>query len=191
MRKILVIGLILLLGVPVAQAQEEPAEFELIQVLLMGAEVFEPDVWYASGSETASTTSAIWQPRPSAGFSGISGLSYLHFDTGYTLDGLDEFFDDTWFDQTFVNWQDLRKTNLCFDDEITLHEFTLAFQDSRDNVTRYAMRYWVEPMDDTRVRAWYIIIATTFADGTTDPEGRTRLDDYAARLYPNFVSCPR
>ena len=104
---------------------------------------------------------------------------------------LDSFFSDTWFEQSFLNWEDVRKINVCFDGDVTLHEFDLAFRDAGDNVSRYGLRYWIEPVSETRVRAWHIAIATSYADGRPNPDGETLLDDYAARIYPDLPTCPR
>ncbi|HLV34024.1 MAG TPA: hypothetical protein VKY59_02870 [Spirillospora sp.] len=174
-----------------AQDADESVEREIITVLKMGDEVFEPEMWLASAGETTSYTTATFQPRREAGFSAVSFINYLHFDTGYTLDGLDDFFNDTWFEQAFAGWEELRKTNVCFNGDVTLHEFTLAYRESNGGLARYVMRYWVDPISETRVRAWHIAFATTFADGTTDARGRELLDEYSARMYPDFPACSR
>jgi hypothetical protein len=72
---------------------------------------------------------------------------------------------------------------------VTLHEFTLAYQESSGNVARYVLRYWIDPVSETRVRTWHVAFATTYSDGTTDPRGRELLDDYSARMYPGFPGC--
>ena len=191
MRKLgLILAVVMMFGA-VALAQDETTfpERELITVLKMGDQVFEPDLWLASGTENVASTTATWQSKSIAGFSGLSFLSYLHFDSGYTLDGLDQFFNDDWFAQTFAAWEDVQKTSVCYDGDVTLHEFTLAFRDASNNLTRYALRYWVDPLTETRVRAWHIAVATTYADGTPNPDGQTTLDDYAARMYPDLPDC--
>lgn len=191
LRMLTTLLLVIALGGTTLAQNETPTEREIITVLTMGDEVFEPDLWLASASETVSYTTATWQPRFEAGFSAVSFLNYLHFDTGYTLDGLDDFFNDDWFAQSFAGWEDLTKTNVCFDDDVTLHEFTMAYRDASGNLTRYVMRYWVDPISETRVRAWHIAFATTYSDGSPDERGQEFLDDYSARMYPDFPSCRR
>lgn len=193
MRKLILLALLLVaaFGMVKAQDEEPMAERELITVLNFGAEVFEPDLWLASGSETITNTTAAWQSTYESGFSALSFANYLHFDTGYTLDGLDAFFNDDWFAQTFISWEEVEKTNVCFDDDLTLHEFTLAFRDSEDNLTYYALRYWVEPVSETRVLAWHVAFATTFSDGTPNPDGYDQLDEYSERMYPDLPGCGR
>jgi hypothetical protein len=189
MRNVLLILLALFALGAGTLAQEFP-EREIITVLDMGTDVFEPDLWLASAAETRTNTTATWQSTFESGFSALSYISYLHFDEGYTLDGLDDFFGNDWFEQTFVSWEDLRQTDLCFDDDVTLYEFTLAFRDANDNVTRYTMRYWTDPLTETRVRTWYIAFATTYSDGTSIPDALEQLDDYSARIYPDLSTCP-
>jgi hypothetical protein len=190
MRKLLVVILILLfLSALSVQAQDEVPQAEILTVLLDADGIFEPDLWLSSAAENLASTTATWQSRMESGFSGLSYMNYLHFDTGYSLDNLDALFDDDWFQQTFAGWEDLRKTNVCFDEDLTLHEFTLAFRDSNNSLTAYALRYWIEPVSETRVRAWYISFATVFADGTPNEEGLDLLDDYAERMYPDLPDC--
>jgi hypothetical protein len=189
-RILLIVALVAAFGVMATAQDETPMpERELITVLKMGDGIFEPDLWLASGSENIASTTATWQATSSSGFSALSFLNYLHFDSGYTLDGLDEFFNDDWFARSFANWEDLQKTNVCYNGDLTLHEFTLAFRDPNDNVTHYGLRYWVEPVSETRVRAWHLAVATTYSDGTPNAEGQDLLDEYAARMYPDLPSC--
>ncbi len=192
MRTVLLIFLLLLVSISGAIAQDDELfpEREIITVLDFGADVFEPGLWLASAAESLSSTTATWQSTLEAGFSALSFINYLHFDDGYTLAGLDEFFSNDWFEQTFVNWEDLRQTDLCFDDDVTLYEFTLAFRDSNDNLTRYAMHYWTEPVTETRVLTWYLAVATTYSDGSSIPDARDQLDEYSARINPDLAACP-
>ena len=192
MRNVVLILLALLVPMTGVLAQDEEAfpEREIITVLDLGSEVFEPDLWLASAAETSTSTTATWQSTFESGFSALSYINYLHFDGGYTLEGLEDFFNNDWFEQTFINWEDLRQTDLCFDDDVTLYEFTLAYRDSNDNVTNYTMRYWTEPLTETRVLTWYVAIATTYAQGGTIPDALEQLDDYSARMYPDLPGCP-
>lgn len=190
MRYLLLVVLLAALG-GAALAQGTFPEREIITVLKMGENVFELDWWRASASETGASTTASWQSTPESGFSGVSFINYLHFDTGYNVEELDALFNDEWFAQTFAGWEELRKTNVCFDGDVTLHEFTLAYREASGSLARYALRYWVDPVSETRVRAWHVAFATTYSDGSADPRGRQLLDDYAARIYPDLISCGR
>ena len=191
-KTLLFLLLLLMMGVGVLRAQDDmPQEREIITVLKMADDIFESGIWSASAAENLSSTTATFQSTFESGFSGLSFINYLHFDQGYTPEELEAFFDDTWFEESFINWEDVRKTNVCFDGDVTLHEFDLAFRDAGDNVARYGLRYWVEPLSETRVRAWHIAVATSYAGGTSNPDGEAMLDDYATRIYPDLPSCPR
>ena len=52
---------------------------------------------------------------------------------------------------------------------MTLYEFTLAFRDAGDNVTGYSMRYWTDPLTETRVRTWYLAFARLMLMGPVFP----------------------
>ena len=194
MRKILPLLVIVLLVAAVTQAQdtETPAaEREIFTVLKLGDDIFEHDLWWASAAETAGRTSATWLPTAESGYGAVSHIQYLHFDDGYTSTQLDELFNDQWFAQTFLNWEEVRKTNVCFNGEVTLHEFSMAFRDANDNVTQYDLRYWIAPVSETRVRTWHLAFATTFADGSPNPDSAALLDEYAALISPDFTACQR
>lgn len=145
---------------------------EIYAALAYGEEVFEPDVWQASATEMELQTTAQWN-APSLG--ALSFLNYLHFKDGITLDGMNAFFDKTWFDATFANYEGYRKTGVCYADEITLHKFTLGLRGSD-----YAMRYWTEMASPTRIAAIYIVVPSN------NPEV---MDQYAARLFPQLPDC--
>ncbi len=193
MRKItmllILLGLSGVFATTAAQDGSPALEREIITVLRMGEGIFEPELWRASAAENLASTTATWQSTFESGYGGTSFLNYLHFSTGYSLDELDSFFDEDWFAETFINWEDARKTNVCFDDDLTLHEFTLVYRDNQDNLTEYALRYWVEPVSETRVRTWHVAFPSTLPDGSPSPEGQALLDDYAARMYPDLPGC--
>ena len=185
-----IIGIVLLSLLIVAPALAQEDQREIITVLEMGEGIFEHDLWQASAAESATSTTATWQTTFESGFSGLSYINYLHFEGGYSVDELDSFFGDSWFEQTFAHWEDVTKTGVCYDGDITLHEFTMSFRDASDNVSQYGVRYWVEPVSETRIRAWHVAIATTYADGRANPDGEALLHDYSARMYPDLSSCP-
>lgn len=158
---------------PEATAAPDMAQLREIYVALAyGEEVFEPGVWQASATEMELQTTAQWN-APSLG--ALSFLNYLHFKDGITLDGMNEFFDKTWFDATFANYESYRKTGVCYADEVTLHKFTLGLRGSD-----YAMRYWTELVGPTRIAAIYIVVPSN------TPEA---MDQYAARLFPELPDC--
>lgn len=184
MYRYLILTLIVLFGATVLHAQGETAERperEIYTVLAYGDDVFEPELWYASASEEAARTTATWFPRPESGFgSAVAFADYLHFDSGYSKEGLRELFDDAWFDVTLANYDSHTLTLECEQGDLRLFEFSLRFDDAD-----YLMRYWVEAHTETRVMAMYIVFPAR------DVAARRTLEDYAQRLYPDFPACPR
>ncbi len=172
------------------QAQDSSGIGEILTLLKTGADVFEPDLWQAKVYEFNSQTRVSWSSRPNAEFNGVSTLTSLHFDNGYTLDHLDEFFDKAWFAAVFVNWGDTpHQIARCSSDDLTLYEFKI--NDHRDDGESrpYWLRYWVEPVSAHRVRDWSIAIAMTDENGEFDDTSLPLLDAYAARMFPDLPAC--
>jgi hypothetical protein len=153
---------------------DKPPLREIYKALSYGDEVFEPDLWFASATETVGMTTAQWN-APS--ISALSYLVYRHFDEGIQPEDVGTYFDNAWFEAAFANYESWRKVGVCYDDDTALHKFNLRLYD-----TDYAMRYWVEPVSDTRVMAIFIVFPSADVPG---------LDDYAARLYPDLPDCAR
>lgn len=192
MRKLLALILMVLVSAGAVYAQdiattEEAApaaattEREIYTVLRYGDAVFEPELWFVTATESAARTTATWTPRPEANYgSAVAYADYLHFDGGYTADGLDELFNDAWFAGTLSSYQSYTNTLSCDGAGVSLYEFNLRFDDAD-----YVMRYWVEPVTETRVMAFFILFPAR------DVAARQTLEDYAKRLYPDLSVCPR
>jgi hypothetical protein len=176
MYKKLLLALILIFGAALlTSAQDEkPPLREIYKVLSYGDEVFEPDLWFASATETVGMTTAQWN-APS--ISALSYLVYRHFDEGIKPEDVATYFDNAWFEASFANYESWRKVGVCYRGDLTLHKFNLRLYD-----TDFAMRYWVEPVTTTRVKAIFIVFPSADVTG---------LDDYAARLYPDLSDCTR
>ncbi len=188
MRKIssLVLVVLLVSVAAVVHAQDVTEETtmperEIYTVLQYGDDVFEPDLWYVSATESAARTTATWSPRPEADYgSALAYADYLHFDGGYSKDGMKELFNDAWFAGTLSSYESYTNTISCDVDDVTLYEFNLQFSGEE-----YAMRYWVEPVTDTRVMAFFILFPAK------DVAARRILSDYAQLVYPELPVCPR
>jgi hypothetical protein len=154
-----------------AHAQSTP-EREIYTVLHYGDNVFAPDVWLASATEEAARTTATWTADS---LSGLAYADYLHFDDGIQPDTMSTFFNDAWFEAVFTNYQGFRQMNRCTIHDITLYEFTTLVHDQK-----YMMRYWIEPVSDTRILALFLVFPT---------KDQTSLDEYAIKLFPTAVSC--
>lgn len=175
LKKILVALIVIFNAALLARAQDEkPPEREIYTVLAVGDDVFEPDIWFASATETVGMTTAQWN-APS--ISALSYLIYRHFDEGIKPEDVASYFDNAWFEAAFANYESWKKVGVCYDGDLTLNKFNLKLYD-----TDFAMRYWVEPVSDTRVKAIFIVFPSADVAG---------LDDYAARLYPDLPDCVR
>jgi hypothetical protein len=174
-KKLAVLLMVLCCGVVVINAQDDLflEEREIYTALSYGDEVFEPELWLASATESEVATTATWS-SPSLG--AVSYLDYRHYDEGTTTEEIDALFDNTWFEAVFANYATWQKTAVCYDGDVTLHEFDLTNGD-----ILYNMRYWVEPVEDfTRVRAHFIVFPNSYL-----PE----LDEYSERLFPDLPAC--
>lgn len=182
----LLILVLLLVSGTVLHAQEvdesDLPEREIYTVLAFGEEVFEPELWYTSAAESAGRTTATWSAKAESGFVGaLAYADYLHFDGGYTSEGLVELFNDAWFDGVLANYESYTSIISCqSEDDLMLFEFTVSSND-----TPYTMRYWVEEVEETRVMALFIV----FPAG--DVAARRLLETYAQALYPDLSICPR
>jgi hypothetical protein len=171
--------IIAMLGVvfAVARAQNEatpePApEREIYTALGYGDGVFEPDIWYASANEQPSHTQATWRAD---GIGGLAYLDYIHFDEGVAFSQLDAVFNDGWFNATLSNYSVWRENTRCDLGDLRLIEFSL-----QTNSIKYAMRYWIEVVNDYRVLTMFVVFP---ADDESD------LDNYSNQLFPELPSC--
>lgn len=175
LKKLLVVLVVLVCSVALIQAQdrEEPEEREIYTALAYGDDVFEPELWLASATESEVTTTVTWS---TTAYGALSYLDYRHYDDGITADEITTVFDNTWFESVFANYSSWRKVAVCYDEDVTLHEFELTSGESQ-----YNMRYWVEPAEDfTRVRAQFVVFPNSYL-----PE----LDEYSERLFPDLPAC--
>lgn len=178
-KKLMILAVVICCGAGLmssAQEMDEPSpEREIYTALGYGDGVFEPDLWLASAAETTANTTATWN---ATSLGALSYLDYRHFPEGTTKEEIDALFDNVWFEAVFANYTSWRKTGVCYDGDLTLHEFEL-----KNNDTSYNMRYWVEPLEEnTRVRAHFIVFPVSY---------QAELEEYAARLFPKFASCQR
>ncbi|MBZ0297996.1 MAG: hypothetical protein K8L99_35915 [Anaerolineae bacterium] len=184
MRSYVIVLMIGLLGLAaVVHAQDTgTAEREIYTVLNYGEDVFEPDLWFTSATESASRTTATWTAKPDSGFAGgLAYADYLHFDDSYSMDGLDTMFSDDWFDGILANYESYSSTISCGEmDSLRLYEFAVVSNDEN-----YIMRYWVEPASEDRVMAMFLVFPAK------DVEARRMMEDYARRLFPDLPACPR
>lgn len=175
LKKLVMVLLVACCGVALLSAQDDLVmeEREIYTALAYGDEVFEPELWLASANESEVATTAIWN---AVAYGALSYLDYRHYDEGITADEIAARFDNTWFEAAFANYATWRKVAVCYEGDLTLHEFELTNGESQ-----YNMRYWVEPAEEfTRVRAHFIVFPNSYL-----PE----LDEYSDRLFPDLPAC--
>jgi hypothetical protein len=175
------VAVLLMIGVlclPLLVTAQDDTIRELYVVTAFGDPVFEIDRWRLSATESVERTTATWSHVE---LSAVGYADYLHFDDGYEPD-LERYFDDTWFSETFVNYDSYTQTAFCFTSDSTgnnsgtlLWEFDVSFGDEP-----YLMRYWVQPITPTRVLALFIVFPVDEPD---------LMNRYAARFQPELSVC--
>jgi|GEM_PF-3257838 hypothetical protein len=145
---------------------------EINTVLAFGNTTFEPGVWLAGAQENFDRTVASWTYAEQGGF---ALAEYLHFDTGIEASTIATFFDTAWFDSAFADYDSWGQTNQCAAGQTTLYEFTLILAG-----VNYLVRYWVEPINASRVLASHILFPQ---------DQQALLDAYATRYRPNLPKC--
>jgi hypothetical protein len=173
MRKMVTLVLVFF-GVLLVTNAQTPPEREIYTVLHYGDAIFPADVWLASAAEETDKTTATWRAND---LGAVAYASYLHFDEGITSDTVKKFFTDDWFKSSFTNYQGFRQMTECEVNDYTVHEFSMLVNDHK-----YMMRYWIKPVSDTRILNFFIVFPTADQD---------KLDEYAAKLFPDVVACAR
>ena len=176
-KRVVLVMVVLCAVFVVVRAQDEATDEsetarEIYTALGYGDGVFEPDIWYASASEEPSHTQATWRAD---GIGGLAYLDYIHFDEGVAFSQLDAVFNDGWFNATLSNYRVWRENTRCDLGDLRLIEFNL-----QTNNIKYAMRYWIEIVNDTRVLTLFVVFP---ADDETD------LNTYSESLFPELSSC--
>jgi hypothetical protein len=159
-------------GAQDAATDETAPQREIYTALGYGDGVFEPDIWYASASEEPSHTQATWRAD---GIGGLAYLDYIHFDEGVAFSQLDAVFNDGWFNATLSNYRVWRENTRCDLGSLRLIEFNL-----QTNSIKYAMRYWIEVVNDTRVLTMFVVFPA---------DDESNLDAYSEQLFPELPSC--
>ncbi len=155
----------------VGRAQNSPTR-EIYTALSYGDGVFEPDQWLASAREENGRTTAEWRDDD---ISGLAFLGYIHFDNPIQPEQMSLVFTEDWFKAVFANYQGMTETSNCQLDDVILHEFTVLQAGLRFNV-----RYWIQPIDETRVLTLFLMFPMT---------DTVHMDTYAKKLFPKAAIC--
>jgi hypothetical protein len=145
---------------------------DFAQAIAIGANVFEPEIWRLETGEHPSLISVGWFDDE---HEAIAHSQYLLYNCGYTQTDIDTFYGDENMKIMLGGYNSWQQTAICQHDDITLREFTMDYDG-----TPFAMRFWIQPVNDKRVRDINLAFAVKDAD---------LMDQYAARLFPDFTSC--
>jgi len=152
----------------------EPAQKDIDRALTFTGELFSAPEWTRSYTVADGRVSVFWSNDP---LGVVAYLEALIFPCGYEEPDLDNFFNDENWQIIFANYDSYEPVSECKrDDGLRLYEFT-AVTAGFD----YNINYWAQNDTDTRV----ISVMTVFP-----VESQSLMDEYSARLFPNFISCP-
>jgi hypothetical protein len=149
-----------------------PLDFQ--QATSIGSGIFEPERWRLETGEHPGLISVGWFEDE---HEGLAHAQLLLYDCGYTSADLERFYGDEGMNIMLGGYNAHTQTAQCTDGELTLREYDVDY-DGRP----YRVRFWFEPVSDTRVRDMHLGFL---------PEDEALMDDYAARLYPQLPSCPQ
>jgi hypothetical protein len=134
--------------------------------------VFEPGRWELQYGEHPALISVGWFEHDTEA---IAHSQYLLYNCGYTQAEVDDFYDDANMDVMLGGYDSWTETARCEADGLTLREYEVRYTGKP-----YAVRFWIQPVNDTRVRDIHLGYW---------PEDTAEMDEYARRLFPALVSC--
>jgi hypothetical protein len=173
MKRVLLILLLVLSMTSLAMAQNDETH-EIFTVLDYSAEHFEPDLWRLStAEETLDSSFVAWRLREQEDV--LFFFVNFHFDAGVTDEVITDYFDTETFDALFVNYMPYIAGDECQLGDLRLYEFTHSGDGGK-----FVLRYWVEPISETRVMG---------VNGVAPSTHLKELDEYAERLFPDLPSC--
>ncbi|MFN8371752.1 MAG: hypothetical protein U0694_02600 [Anaerolineae bacterium] len=145
---------------------------DFADAVAIGDGVFDSNLWTVETDEHSALISVAWFNYENEA---IARSQYLLYNCGYTQADLDRFYGDEGFSLMLEGYDSWTQTAICEKDEITLREFTVTY-----SAREFLMRFWVTPVSATRVRDIHLAFPS---------EDRAMLEEYAARLFPDFTSC--
>lgn len=150
----------------------EPSDQDVRFALDFGKDMFVGEEWVKSYTVDPYRVSVTHQNES---LSAIAYVEYLMFNCGYGQAELDEYFNDEGFSIVYGNYESYTLSSFCEIDNLALFEYDLV-----DSGIQYSSRYWVKQESDTRILVAMLVFPTT---------DQTQLNGYAARLFPNLVTC--
>ncbi|MBZ0282944.1 MAG: hypothetical protein K8L97_19545 [Anaerolineae bacterium] len=153
---------------PVTSATEQ----DFAEAIAIGEGVFEPEIWELKYGEHPSLISVGWFDYVSEG---IAHSQYVLYNCGYTQTVVDNFYGDAGMDVMLGGYNTHTLTAQCEQDGVMLREYALDYAGKP-----FMMRFWIQPVNATRVRDIHLAFSV---------DDDAMMEDYAARLFPNFASC--
>lgn len=145
---------------------------DFAQATSIGDGVFEPERWELQTGEHPGLISVGWFEND------IEALAHgqlLLYNCGYTQAEIDDFYDDENMNVMLGGYESHTQTAECTQAGLTLREYDVGYEGRT-----YKVRFWIEPLGDTRVRDMHLGFF---------PENIEEMDAYARRLYPDLPSC--
>jgi hypothetical protein len=150
----------------------EPTAVDIEYVLSFGSQTFAADDWikrYTVEPYRVSLT------RNNDTLGALAFFEYLIYNCGYGQADLDSYFNAANFDIVFSEYESYADAGFCEIENLALYEYDLV-----ENGIRYAARYWVKQVSDTRVLVLMLVFPAAAPDA---------LDQYSRAIFPGLTHC--
>ena len=152
----------------------EPVQADIDRVLSYTEDVLDEQEWENSYAVAENRVSVTWLNNPQGA---IVYLEALIFPCSYEEPDLNQYYSDKNWKAIFQNYESYELVDECkTNDGLRLYEF-----EAQNFGFEYVIKYWVENDTDTRVISTMIVFPL---------ESELLMDEYAARLFPEYVVCP-
>lgn len=142
--------------------------------LSYGVDVFPSGMWAMTFNESPQTarSTAEWRSNE---LGALAYLEVIHYDCGYTIASIDAYTSAENLAILLEDYDAWEQTDACKVGDTRLHEFDVLVND-----LDYRIRYWIEPVNPTRI----VTLLLAFPAGDLSNMGR-----YANLLFPDIPSC--
>jgi hypothetical protein len=161
-------------AVPLSCVDPAPQKDNIEKALAIGAGVFAPERWEEEITEYPYIVAVTWIDNQSLS---LAYTQLLIYDCGYSWEDLEAFYGEDGIAVILGNYESYTQTAECERDGLMLREYDVD-SDGRP----YKIRYWIQPLNETRVRDMHLSVSED------DPD---LLDEYAKLLYPQLPTCGR
>ncbi len=148
------------------------ADADIAAALAFTGDTFAAPTWTEQVSSGATKTAVTWT---ASSLGAVAYLEYLHYDCGYTQQQIDAYYSAASWATIFSNYNSYEKVGECSYKDTRLYEFNVSL-----NSSNYAVRYWVDPVSDTRVAGLMLVLPV---------DQQAALAQYAGNLFPNLPTC--